>query len=153
MRPADGGDQLRHVLDHVPTDRVLGLLFEDLRDRPTDVYDEVFRFLGATPIDTRVEGRVANAYHEMRPTWLWHASLRYRLVRLIPRRPRQALYHWMRREPGYPPPRPADAQRMAAAVEDDVAQLADWIEGDLSAWTTLMDHLDERSPLRSKLRP
>lgn len=62
------GDQLQRLLSTFPREQVLIIFYEDFRDRPGAVYQQVLAFIGV-PDDGRQEFRVINA--KKVPRWRW----------------------------------------------------------------------------------
>lgn len=128
--------QLQRVSRLVPRDRLLVLLFEDLRNDPKGTFGEVCRFLGidGTVAPPELHMR-ANPYRTHRPEWLWRFMMRKRLWRRLPRRMAKWLRARMEQEIPYEPMDPAVRRRLLDSFADDNAALATWLGRDLSGWS------------------
>jgi hypothetical protein len=128
--------QLENLARHFPPERILVLLFEDLTERPAEVFGEVCRFLGID--DSAVPesvGRVENAFRYYYPRWLWALFVRVKIGRFLPGRAAAALYRAMVREADpYPPMDPALRERLTEHFAPDNAALERRLGRDLSRW-------------------
>jgi hypothetical protein len=123
--------QLKHVCRHFPRDAVHVVIFEELRDEPAKIYVEVCRHLGVD--DTFVPnnlGRVVNASVSYRS-----ASLR-RVGRRLPRPLSRVVGRLNTKRNSYPPMDPGLRIDLSERFVQDNAELAAWLERDLSAWQT-----------------
>jgi hypothetical protein len=129
---ADQGSYLRYlrrVSDHFPRASLLTILFEDLRDDPTETYRSVCRFLG---IDA---GYVpANLGRPMNRYVTFHSTSLRRLTRGLPPLIRSAVGRLNVREASYPPMDPDLRQALLQRFERDNAALASWLDHDLEVW-------------------
>jgi hypothetical protein len=129
---ADQGSYLQYlqrVCDHFPRASLLTVVFEDLRDDPTETYRSVCRFLGVNagflPANL---GRPMNRYVT------FHSTRLRRLTRGLPPPIRSAVGRLNVREASYPPMDPDLRHRLLQRFERDNAALALWLEHDLEVW-------------------
>jgi hypothetical protein len=129
----DRGRYLEQLTRFTPLfgrDRLLVLLFDDLRERPDEVFDEVCRFLGIDsayrPADL---GRAVNQYTEFK-------SIRLRNVakRMFPKRVNNLIGRVNAVPARYPPLDPALKSELSPLFEDDNRRLAAWLGRDLRGW-------------------
>jgi hypothetical protein len=121
--------QLQHVCEHFPREALHVLLFEDLRDRPTEAVRSVYRFVG---VDDSVAppdiGRVRNRFVTFR-------SMRLRKpIRSLPRPLRRVAARLNIRYVRYPPMPTEARERLRAEFAEGNRELASWLGRDLSAW-------------------
>jgi hypothetical protein len=138
--------QLREWLRHFPKERFLYLLTEDLRDRPKELLRTATEFLG---IDLRVRVETASQYNvASQPRWPW--LMRFLAGRSVIKRPIGALLPtYLKRQirvrirrlnvksmNSRPQLDPSLAASLRRAYREDVRQLSDLIDRDLSHWLT-----------------
>lgn len=123
--------QLLHICKYYPRQALFVLLFEDLRRRPTETFQQVCQFLEieGSFVPPNLGGAV-NAYTTYRSVWLrnrlreWPSSFLKRVIERLNKR----------REASYPP---LDAEMRAKLLDyfaEDNAALASWLGRDLAAW-------------------
>jgi hypothetical protein len=123
--------QLRRVCDHYPRDSLLVVLFEDLRDDPAGTYECVCRFL---KVDDSF--RPSNLGDPINPA-VEFRSMRLRdLSQRFPGRLGAAIGRVNVRKADYPKIDPALRKELLARFEDDNAELAAWLNRDLSVWSS-----------------
>jgi transposase len=129
----DRGDYLRqllHVCEHYPRSSLLVLLFEELRDRPEDIFRSVCRFLeiddGFVPPNL---GIPVNRYDRPRSR-----QLRKNLNRL-PRTIRRVAGRLNARRASYPPMDPSVRDELGSYFRERNAALESWLGLDLP-WRT-----------------
>jgi len=136
--------QLERYFQCFGRDRVHVIVFDDFKADPARVYRETLAFLGVDP-DFVPEFEVHNAASPVRDSWprrLWKTgSWRYRVRAVLPR----AVYEGLRRRrrdaqariAKHRPRAPLDPNlraRLAEQFSDEIDQLEDLLERDLSAW-------------------
>lgn len=127
--------QLEHLAERFPRERLRVVLFDDLRDRPAEVFADVCRLLAvdATAVPA-VVGEVRDP-RPPRPHPAVEVALRVsRAERWLPSR----AVGWVRTAAavagGYPPIEPALRARLVHELSAEIGALADWLGRDLSAW-------------------
>ena len=123
-------EQLERLSKTFPRERILGVLTDDLRARPHEVYADVCRFLGIDPALAPVSvGRPENESFVFRPAAVWRWQVRHGVLerRLPPSLARFVAIRLMRRPDRYPPMDPALRARLAAHFAPHNAALADWL--------------------------
>lgn len=126
--------QLQHLTERFPRERLLVLLFEELRADPEGVVRQVFRFLGVD--DTVVPdnlGANVNPTRPVRSIRLRRAMLRFKAWKRLPRRVADTVDR-LNRRPGYPPLDPDLRRDLDAWFAQHDADLARWLGRDLSTW-------------------
>lgn len=122
-------EQLERVCRLFPREALHVVLFEDLRDRPEDVFGGVCRFLGIDPARLPENlDKVVEPYVELRSRWLRDRT------RTWPKPLRDLVGRYNAVKAGYPP---MDAELRASLgrrFEPDNQALAEWLGRDLSAW-------------------
>jgi Sulfotransferase domain len=128
--------QLESLARHFPRESILVVLFEDLTERPAEVFGEVCRFLGLDDsIVPESVGKVENAFRYYYPRWLWALFVRVKIGRFLPGRAAAALYRAMVREAEpYPRMDAALHERLTEHFASEVEALERWLGRDLSAW-------------------
>jgi hypothetical protein len=121
--------QLPQVCEHYSREKLLVLLFDDLRDSPSETYRTICRFLavddGFQPSNI---GAVVNPYVKVR-------SVRVRsLSRRLPRRLAHAVGRVNTRGSSYPPMEPSLRSELVSHFEADNAALEEWLGRELAAW-------------------
>lgn len=125
---------LRCWLASFPLTQVRVHFYEDYRDSPETVLNDIFDFVGVDTcsIDTTIRHNVT-----MIPRWpLLHsrvAPARALIGRLLPDRARRALKQWYRRPPELRIPR-AERSRLISVYRDEIIALQDLARRDLSLW-------------------
>lgn len=129
-------EQLERVTKHVPRERLLVLLFDDLERDPAGTFGALCAFLGIEGSQVpELVGERTNTYRTHRPEWLWRAMHMYRLWRWLPGPLARRLGRIMEREAAYPN---VDAAVRAELLERFAVPnraLGDWLGRDLSAWS------------------
>ena len=127
--------QLEHVSGLVPREKLLVLMFEDLRTDPTSTFASLCDHIGidASFVPPLV-GEPTNTFRTYRPRWLWNAMHKYRLWRRLPRPVAERMGRAMTREASYTPMEPAVRARLLARFAEPNAALAAWLGRDLSRW-------------------
>ena len=133
-------DQVKRYLDQFGRDRVLVLLFEDLRADSRAVVRQAFEFLGVDPSFRPNVEAVSNATYVPRSrrlhNFLWRPnSLRNTLKEVLPFGLSARLGKQLRTRNRTAPPKLSQTtrQHLNDLFRDDVAQLSELIERDLSA--------------------
>ena len=126
--------QLERVCSYYDRTSLHVLLFDDLRDAPSDAYAQVCRFLGIDDafIPPSLD-RPINAFQEFR-------SLRARTVtKTLRRRGLPEAARWLgaanRRRRAYPPMAPELRTRLGQVLREGNEALAEWLGRDLGSWT------------------
>lgn len=121
--------QLERVVSRYPREQVHVLLFEDLRDRPTETFQQLCRFLGvADDVVPDVIGEPMNVYGRFR-------SLRVQQVaRRLPAPLAKVVGRLNTDRSGYPPLDPHLRRRLVDQLAGERAALAEWLGRDLSVW-------------------
>lgn len=124
---------LRRMADAMAREQLLVLWFDDLRDRPGDVWQQVCQFLGvdAAPQPDEV-GTAHNRHYRLRVRGATDAMRRWRMWTRFPRLSR-GLDRVLRNERGYEPLPAALRARLRDAFADDDAALAEWLGRPLPA--------------------
>lgn len=124
------GEQLSRLADLIGRERVHAAFFDDLRDRPIEVFREACTFIGVTPDPVPpIVGKVVNGHQGFR-------SLRLRrIVRRLPdgaasRTVGRALGALNRRTEAYPPMDERDREFLADLYRDDENVLRIWLGRD-----------------------
>jgi hypothetical protein len=127
-----------HRLDqHVPDDRRLVLLFDDLRADAEGTFGSVCRFIGVDHDRAPEEvGAVVNATTMLHSEWLREQMLRWHAWRRLPFGIADRIDRLNRLETRYPPMPAALRRELVAWFADDVAETAAHLGRDLSAWTS-----------------
>jgi hypothetical protein len=134
----DRGRYLEQLMRFTPffgRDRLLVLLFDDLRERPDEVFVEVCRFLAVNsayrPADL---GRAENQHTEFK-------SIRLRNVakRGFPNRVNNLIGRVNAVPARYPPLDPALKSELSRLFEDDNRRLAAWLGRDLRGWEAVSE--------------
>jgi hypothetical protein len=123
--------QLEHAARRYPRERILVLLFDDLRTDPASTYRSVCRFLGVTERVPDVVGSRVNAATAYRSVRLW------RLSRRLPQRARwarAAVERLNERPARYPALPESERGALIERFRADNAALAAWLGRDLDAW-------------------
>ena len=122
--------QLEEVVARCGRDKVLVVLFEDLRDQPGPTYAEVCRFLG---VDDAYQpptlGQPANSYVGFRS-----AAAQRIIKRMPPGLPRRVAGRLNSRAEPVPPMAPAVRQGLIERFREDNSQLSAWLGRDLPGW-------------------
>ncbi len=123
--------QLLRVCERYPRDRLYVVIFEELRDRPAEIYGEVCRFLGVDGSFTppNLGDRVAG-YKTHR------SALLNRTAKRLPRSIRGRVRRFNSSDSRYPPVDPAVRSYILQRFEADNQALAAWLGRDLSVWKT-----------------
>jgi hypothetical protein len=130
-------ERLRPFLDRFPRDRIKLLLFEDLKNDPHRLLDDVFGFLGLETARIPWPGTRHNYGGRPRSPLLERAIRATRIGPLLRRRPRlQGIVRRLRNASLADPPRlPREVRaRLIDAYRDDVLELEKLLGRDLSAW-------------------
>lgn len=77
-------EQLERILEHYRREQLLVLLFEDLRDAPSETYARVCQFLGVEERLTRNVGSTYNAAFRLRSYRVWFEQMKTRFRRGLP---------------------------------------------------------------------
>jgi hypothetical protein len=121
--------QLRRVCTHYPRERLLVVLFDDLRDDPVGTYRSICRFLGID--DSVVTARVGAAVNP-------HLAFRSRRIRALAKRfPRplaSAIARLNNKRTSYPALDPSTREELLTRLGPDTSELQTWLGRDLSAW-------------------
>lgn len=134
----DRGDylpQLERICEHHPRERLLVVLFDDLRDDPVGLFRTVADFIGAGGDVPESVGVPANAPYEIRFPW-WRGQLTYRL-RMHERAPRLARtidQRVLTRPIDFPDVDPVFRRALVPRFADGNAALGEWLGRDLSHW-------------------
>lgn len=137
------GQHLSRLLKIYPREQTKIFLFDDLKESPKRVYEEVLRFLGL-PSDGRQEFPRVNAGKKNRLSWLarWQATV----VRSLPRSwiaagKRMGLGHLNRsvtrinsQSTSAEPFRPEFREHLIEEFRDDINLLGETMQRDLSHW-------------------
>jgi hypothetical protein len=122
-------EQLERLCSFYPREQVMGVLTDDLKKRPHDVYREVCEFLGMDPErapDT--VGVAKNESFEFRPARFWRWSVKHRFLERLPGPTGKFIaINVMRRPVRYKPMDPALRVRLAEHFAPRNAALADWL--------------------------
>jgi len=139
--------KVRRFLDHFDRDRILVLLFDDLREDPRGAARQVYEFLGVDPTFVP-DLEVVNARKSTRVDWLHSLAMNppERLLALFNRLTPKALHGRLipfltrlNTQSASGPEFDPDLRRaLEAEVAPDLAELAGLIERDLSAWQPLV---------------
>ncbi|MHB8437663.1 MAG: sulfotransferase family protein [Acidimicrobiales bacterium] len=124
--------QLRAYSDVVPSDRLLVLLFEDMREDPAGTFTRVCDFLG---VETMVPPNVGTVYNQSRR--IRSAGLRRAMEALWTMFPEPVMEFVDRLNSvpvQYPPLMPGLRRRIAEVFAEENTELARWLGLDLSAW-------------------
>ncbi len=123
-------DQLERVRTRFPRERLHVEIFEDLRDRPVEVFGRVAEFLGVDP--SKLRGGVSqalNPYLEFRSRWLRDRTRRF------PKPARDLVGRFNTVKASYPPMDPALRRELAAHFAEPNRALEAWLGRDLRDWT------------------
>jgi hypothetical protein len=128
-------DSLRQVCQRFERDQLLVLFYEDLRDRPQELYSTACQFIGVDDAFVPPSmGRVINQYVEFRSLTVRDWSNRLPQSLSLAKKVTSRLN--TRVNVAYPPMRPETKQWLAQRFEDSNRELALWLDRDLPDWTT-----------------
>ncbi len=135
--------QLRRYFETFGRNRVHVILYDDFANDPATVYRDVCRFLGLSPDDS-LEFGVVNANVEMRSKWLSDVlreppkPFRSLARAVLPSSARARLFQMAFRfnfpQRSRQPLSPTLTRRLADEFRDEVQQLGDLLDRDLSHW-------------------
>lgn len=129
--------RLRAIADRFPREQLAVLFFDDLRQEPQALFDDVCRHVGlgeGTPLPLGGEAR--NVGRVPRWAWLQWATLKGR-ADLLPRDVGARIRRWNLRPGSYPDMEPAVAQDLRRRFDPDNASLEEWLGRPLPAsWST-----------------
>jgi hypothetical protein len=118
---------LERVTSRLPRERLLVLWFDDLRDRPTEVWRTVCRFLDIDPEPVPdVVGTVLNRHYRLRVRSAPGAMKRWQLWRRLPGVAGR-IERLLRDEGEYDPMPPALREALRASYAPDNRELAAWL--------------------------
>lgn len=127
--------RIRRVCELYPRDRLLVLLFEDLRDQPQKTFSDTCRFIGLDDTFRPANlGEVLNPSARLRSERLRQTMLRLRLYRRLPRRLTALVDRLNRINRPNPPMPEAVRARLLSLYADDNLELGAWLGRDLSSW-------------------
>jgi len=126
---------IHNYLERFPSEQLLILLFDDLRQDPQGFYRAVFEFLGIDPdFNTSAMTESFNpAAVWQNPVYLFFFNKPAR-VRWLPAKLRRFAFYGERTPWQYPPMQPETRQKLLDFYRPWNAQLADFLGRDLSAW-------------------
>jgi hypothetical protein len=125
------GRYVRHLeryVEHVPREQLLVLWFDDLRDRPAEVWKEVCSFVGipVEPVPEAV-GSVHNRHYRLRARWVRDLMIRGRAWRRLPFGLAGRIDKLLRAEGGYDDMAPAHRARLRESFAADDRALEAWL--------------------------
>lgn len=121
-------EQLERWAEHVPRERLHVEMFEDLRDRPDEVFSSICSYLGVDPtVRPDNLGRVYHASYTFRWEWWRKAMQRYKLWDRLPLPVAYRISALNRIEKPYAPADPALKARLAEHFAESDARLAAWL--------------------------
>ena len=127
--------QLMSVSEAFPRERLLVLLFDDLRSAREEVFEQTCRFLGIDPAyRPEILGERLNVYRTYRPLWLWEFMNKRHLWKRLPAPVAKKLWAAMERPTDYEPISSAERRRLLEVYAPHNAALAAWLGRDLSRW-------------------
>lgn len=122
--------QLQRLCEHYSRESLLVLLFEHLRDRPTEAFADVCRFLGIRDdLVPENVGTPINRHVQFRSRWLRASTLR------LPPAVRRLVGRVNSRTAEYPPMDAATRRWLVEQFREDNAALAHWLGIELAAWS------------------
>jgi sulfotransferase family protein len=129
--------QLQRIDELYPRERVLVLLFEDLRDDPAGTFAAVCRFLGVDDtFSPSALGEVRNPYRTYRPRWLFKLLTNQQRWKRLPPRFASWIGRRMTRRASYQPMDESIRGELQARFKEDNRALASWLGRDLAAWSS-----------------
>lgn len=121
--------QLTNVCDMYPREALQVVLFEDLRDRPGDVFASLCEFLGVECGERpRSLGKIVNPHINVRSEWVREKARR------LPKPVRDLVGRVNAPRAAYPPMAPETRSMLQRHFTADNDALAAWLGRDLSAW-------------------
>jgi hypothetical protein len=129
--------QLQQVREHFPEEQLQVLLFDDLREKPEDVFAQVCRFL---EIDDSVRpsilGQKMNGQAVIAYPRLWNTMLRVHLRRYVPDSTIVRIAEGLMKPATHPPVDHAVRAELLERFAPDNAELGEWLGRDLvSLWS------------------
>jgi len=122
-------EQIQRMLEHIPRERVLVVLFEDVEDEPQATFADVCRFIGVDDeiVPTEI-GQAANAHRHFRSQRLRRIGMK------LPKPAANAVGRLNSKVETYPPMDPSTRAWLVERYRPHNAALGDWLGRDLSAW-------------------
>jgi hypothetical protein len=122
-------EQIQRMLEHIPREQVLVVLFEDVEGEPEATYSEVCRFIGVDDGVVPAEvGQAANAYRHFR-------SQRVRRVaQKLPKPAANLVGRFNSRVESYPPMDASTRSWLVERYRPHNAALGEWLDRDLTTW-------------------
>lgn len=128
--------QLERAAEHVPRERLLVQLFDDLERAPAETFAELCAFLGIEGSHVpELVGEKTNTYRDYRPRWLWEYIQKRGLWRFMPARVARTLGRAMEKEAEYPAMEPRVRAELIARFAEPNRALGEWLGRDLSMWS------------------
>jgi hypothetical protein len=122
-------EQIEHLLEHFPRERLAVYLFDDLRDRPKALFSEVCHFLD---IADAIPANVGQTYN---PRATVRSRAAARVIRQLPVKLRNRMKRFNWKAAPNPVMPPSDRARLVAYYEPYNEALAAWLGRDLPAWS------------------
>jgi len=122
--------QFQRVTQRYDRDRLLVVLFDDVRDRPEAVYREICGFIGVDQdFLPRRLGEQINQHAELRSEFVT------RIGKRLPRFLAKVAGKLNRRETAYPPMDPAVREHLCESFATENEAFGEWLGRDLSGWS------------------